>query len=427
MSASGGTRSRRGRRGFGWGVIDQAFASMTSLALSIVGAQLLGPAGLGVVAIGFSAYLLAVNLLRTILTEPSVVRSTPMDEADRVVASRASLTFALVLGCASAGFFGVLGWALTGPIGEGLLLFAPWLLPALVNELCRALLFRDGRGRGAALNEGFWLATMLAAIPLAVVADARWAVVATWGIGATAAAALGIAQLRLVPLGLRAGLGWWRRESWPLGRWFAGAGMIMAVSGQAVILSLAALLGPAAVGGLRAAQTLFAPLTLLGTAAALPGLPALTRSLSVSLRAAKALAARMGGVIAALALGYLVVAGAVREPLLGALFGDEFRTYDWLIVPVGAQQLLLAVGLGFLLLLKANGQGRDLVWVRTISATATLAVTFALASSNGLEGAAWGLAVGTGLTSALLAWRALLPSSRVRSLLPVPGSSHGQG
>ena len=406
------------RRSFAWGIVDQGFSSATNLVVSLVAARLLGPYGLGVFAIGFSAYLLSVNFLRTFLSEPAIIGSTTIAPQERALAARAALTMAVALGLAASAFFALVGLALPGAIGRGLLLFSPWLAPALVNELCRSVLFRDGRGRGAALNEASWFLATAAAIPLAVAADAVWAVVAAWGIGASTAAVLGLAQLRLRPLRPQAALTWWRRHVWPLGRWLATAGLIFAASGQGVTLIFAALLGPSAVGGLRAAQTIFAPLTLLGTAATLPGLPALARSLQHSLSAARWLAAKTSGMLVVMTLVYLLLVGAARGQLLAFLFGERFRHYDWLIAPVGGQQLLLAAGLGFVLLLKANRQGLDLVWVRLVASAATLGLGTVLAWHDGLAGGVWGLAAGTAVGSAMLACYALWPTRSRAWLAP---------
>jgi hypothetical protein len=49
----------RPRNEIAWGVVDQGLSSATNLGISILAGRLLGPAGLGVIFLGFSTYLFA--------------------------------------------------------------------------------------------------------------------------------------------------------------------------------------------------------------------------------------------------------------------------------------------------------------------------------------------------------------------------------
>ena len=55
-----------GARYFSWGFISQGFSSATNLGLSVLAARALGSGGLGVVAIAFSTYLMALGFGRAI-------------------------------------------------------------------------------------------------------------------------------------------------------------------------------------------------------------------------------------------------------------------------------------------------------------------------------------------------------------------------
>ncbi len=404
--------------GFAWGFVDQSLSSLENFGLSLLAGRLLGPSGLGVIAVGFGGYVLAVTLQRSLVSEPLVVRSSRLAQEERIAGSRSALSVTLVVGAAAAAFIALLGLALPGDLGHGLVLFSPWILPALLQDFWRSILFRDGRGAGAALNDAVWVLGMLVAIPFAVELETAWAVLAGWGLGATASAALGFRQTRLVPAPLALAWRTWKRDDWPFGRWLSGGSVVQAASGQAVLVALAAILGPAAVGGLRAAQTIFAPLTLLAAAANFPGLPAMSKALDVSRMTARALAFKVSAVLVAITLLYLVVVGVFRTTLLGGVFGGSFVEYAGLVLPVGGQQILLACGIGFVLLLKASLSGRVLIWNRAIGALATVALATILAWAGGLRGAAWGLAAGTGVTTAFNGSFALWPAWSRARLVP---------
>jgi O-antigen/teichoic acid export membrane protein len=331
---------------------------------------------------------------------------------------RSALTAILVAGAVSTLALGLSGLALGGRLGRGLLVFAPWLIPALLQDFWRAILFRDRRGGGAALNDAVYVVAMLISLPLALAFRSTFAVFAVWGIGAAVGAAVGFAQVRIAPAALRQAWRYWRTEIWPFGRWLAAEGTVLAVGSQAIIVVFVSLVGTAAFGGLKAAQTLFAPLSLLTSAASLPGLPALAREEAKSPRDSLRMAVRLSVGVTVLTSLYLVLVGSARTQLLSFLFGDSFNQFARLIFPVGAGQLVLAGGTGFFLLLKARRQGRLLLGSRVVGITSTFISVAALASQFGLVGGAWGQTIGfamrtlayLGSTSKTQSWR-----SRIRT------------
>jgi O-antigen/teichoic acid export membrane protein len=413
-------------RGFAWGFVDQSLSSVTNFGLSLLAGRLLGPKSLGVIAIGFAGYVLAVTLLRALVSEPLVIHSSRLSQRDRTEATRKALTVGLAGATAAAACLALFGLALPGSLGHGLILFSPLIVPALLQDFWRAVLFRDGRGAAAALNDGTWLVGMALGLPLALASDSEWAILAGWGLGASVGAVLGFYQARVWPARLPEAWRWWRNHEWPFARWLAGGGVIQAGGGQAVVLVLAAFLGPSAVGALRAAQAVFAPLTLLASAASLPGLPALSRALDESVVEARKLAARLSVVLLGLTLVYLLLAGAARDLLLGGLFGQSFARYDWLVFPVGAQQVVLAGGIGFMLLLKARLKGRVLAWNRAVGTLATVLFVVLGAWLGGLAGGAWALMAGTAVTSLFNVSFGLWPAWSRARLVPASLTRAGE-
>lgn len=392
-------RTMRSRH-FAWGFVDQGFSSATNFGLSLVAGRLLGPAGLGAVFVGFSSYLVALGLQRALLTEPLVASSTllPSDARDR--ATHRSLVVSLLGAVAAASALALAGLALGGRLGHVLILFAPWLVPVLVQDFWRAILFRDGRSAAAAANDGAWLVVMAAAAPLAWVVDAEWAVIGCWGLGGLAGMLLGFAQTRSAPSSPRRALAWWRSELWPFGRWLGANSLGYAVASYATVFVLVGIIGTARLGGLQAVITVFAPLSFIGAAIALPGLPAVAHALAESPAAARRLSVGIGLGATAITALYVGVLSLGGSSILRVVYGRSFSHFAHLVWPVGAGQLFAALAIGFTLLLKARKSGRSVLASGLVGSAASLGLTAGLASAYGLTGAAWGLSGGAGVSAA---------------------------
>jgi O-antigen/teichoic acid export membrane protein len=328
------------------------------------------------------------------VTDPFVVATAGFERPERDAVTRIVITAVFVFAGTVAALLLVVGAALGGDAGRGLVLFAPWAAIALVQDSWRAALFRDERGRAAAVNDGTWAVVMAAALPFAFAVDRDWAIVATWGVGALAGAMLGFVQLRLAPARLREAVTWWWEKAWPFGRLLALETLFVSLGAQVVVFVVAAVLGPRDLGGLRAVEAIFTPMTLVVQAISLPGLPLLSRTLKSSFAEARAWAVRLSLISIGLVVMYLAAVGAVRDQVLRAVFGEAFTSFSYLMVPVGIAQLFYALAVGFALLLRADRRGRSLIVGRFIGAGSTLALVWAFAATNGLRGAAWGRALG---------------------------------
>src|SRR5690349_4033081 len=141
----------RARAAIAWGIVDQGLSSATNLLMSLLAGRLLGAAGLGVVFLGFSAYLVALSFVRGLITDP---------------------------------------------LGRSLVIFAPWVAGTLVQDQWRSVLFRDRRGGAAAFNDGVWALGMIAMVPFAWAFPHDWSIAATWGVGASVAALVGVWQVK---------------------------------------------------------------------------------------------------------------------------------------------------------------------------------------------------------------------------------------
>ena len=383
------------QRSFVFGFLDQALSSATNLSLSLLAGRLLGPSGLGTVFVGFSFYIVALGFQRALLTTPLVAATAARPDEARHEGIRAGFMVVLILGSLMTLLFAAGGLLIPVSAASGLLLFVPWLLPALLQDYCRALLFQERRPGAATLTDLAWAGVMVLLAVLVATAPTDWRVVAAWGGGAVAGAIVGLVLLRTPPAAPATAVRWWHEQVWPFGRWLAAEAAVYNGIYWATTLTLAAALGAASLGALQAAQSLFAPLSLLGAAVTLPGLPALTRAVSEAFGGALRLATGVSALVVGLALGYLLLVAAAGESLLTVIFGDDFAPFSGVLYPIAAWQLVAAVGIGFQLLLRALQRGRALFITRVVASSASYAAITLLAITHGTTGAAWGYAIGS--------------------------------
>lgn len=382
-------------RGYVWGFSGQAFASATSLGLTLIAGRVLGPSGLGVVAIGFSGYLLVVSMQRSLVATPLVTETAALPVAARARSTSSGLAMVILLALAATVIFVAVSVIVGGSIGRGLLIFACWLLPAQLHDYWRTVLFRENRSHLAALNDGAWLVTMVAASVVALAVRNEWSVAAAWGLGAVCGATLGAVQLRIRPNGMRTAVTWWREKAASLGRWLVVQDGITYIAGYVMVVVLIKIVGTSAVGGLRAAQTLFAPYSLIAPAIGLAGLPAMARAVTRSTAPGRRLAWKLSGASMLLAVLYVATMLVVGGTLLRVFFGDRFTGYDNLVLPLGVWQIVAAPILGFVIFLKAERRGSGLVLSTVLDTLVSVTLVSIFATWYGLEGAAWGYAPGS--------------------------------
>jgi O-antigen/teichoic acid export membrane protein len=380
----------------GWGFAAQACSSATNFALVVIGAHVLGPGGLGGLAVGLAAYFALLGFERALITNPLVAGSAAETAANRQATAQHALTLALVSLIPLAACVAALGLIVPDPFGRGLLLFAPWLLPALIQDLGRSVVFRDRNDRATAYSDATWLAALLVVAPLAFVVRSDWLVVGVWGTGACAGAFVVLTQLRWRPSRLSHAVAWWRSQAWRLGRWLGAQQLLYSVLSFAAVAALAGILGANDYGGLRAVQSILAPLTLLAPAIALPGLPLVARTLTVSPRRGLAITVQLGFLVGLATLAYVALIYQVPGAL-SFFFGEDFLQFRSIIIPIGVGQLIAAPAFGLSLFLMAAQRGRALFTVNTLNAASYLIFAVVLGVAFGLEGAAWAYAVSSAI------------------------------
>jgi O-antigen/teichoic acid export membrane protein len=370
--------------------------------LTILAAHILGPSGVGVIFIGFAGYQLVLGLERAIVTQPLIADAAARTDSERRRLVGYGFSTTLVSGLALSAGFLVAGRLANNDTGRGLVLFAPWVVAALLFEFWKAVLFQERRARGAAMSDVVRMLVVIGAIPIAAKAGTGSAVVGAWGVGAAAGLVVGALVLR-PPIGrVWQALAWFRGDGWLLGRWLGAREAVYQVSAFLTVIILARVIGSSDLGGLRAAESLFSPFSLIAAAFLLPALPALSRALTESRELARGLAIRISVFAGIFGFGYLVLMIFAGPWLFTNLFGASFDRYDDLIWPFAASQLFSAGSFAFGVLLIAEKRGGELLGTGIVGGFATLACATIGAWFHGVLGAAWGLTAATVVASALV-------------------------
>lgn len=383
------SRARRARR-LTWAIADQSVLSALTLLLTIVGARTLGASGLGVLSLGLTSFFIVLGLNRALIVDPLTVTTSAREVVERSDHDACAVTGIAVLSALTTVVFLLAAAVLPRSWGEGFLAFAPWLSFGLLVDFLRARLYRDSRQRSPALLSVVWFSTSVAAY-LLVRPSSPFALAAAWGVGAAAALSLG---LMLTPVRLARPSGaivWLRDVVSSLGKWLAAESVAYAVLSFALLGVLAATIGSDGLGGIRAAQSLFTPLSLLAPALTLVALPALARLAAKDPVSAKSDASRLGFVAGLLCLAYAVAVLLASQTSL-AFLGSSFVAFSGVVAPLGLVSVLGGLAMGASLWLKASSNGRALFLSHLVPQASAPLLCASLAVPLGATGAAWGLA-----------------------------------
>lgn len=394
----------------GWTVFDQGLSAASNLVVSIAAGRAGGEQLLGAFTIGFTVYLLLLGFSRALFSEPLL--SLPVED-DRTP-DRAAVTCVAMYSVVAGGAVALVGAAL----GSTTLLAVAVVLPALLGQdLLRFAAFRRRRARSAAALDGIWLGALLLAWPVLTSTGSAAVLVLLWGAGAALAVLWGLRAV--TPTGPRTAWRWWQRDARRVGGLLAVEGVVYSVTGQGVVFGLAALLGTAELGRLRAAQLLLGPATTMLVAFNAFVLPRLaSRADRVSSRQALQLSA------ASAAASVVAVAASVgAAPAVERLFfGDRLDVSLRLVVVLGIAMVVLATSAGVVLHLKALRDLGPHTFVGGCAAMLSVPLVLSAAQRGGLDLAALAMLVQAAVVSggAVVAWQYTLRrrARRAADLMP---------
>jgi len=397
-------RSRLVLRQGAWAIADQLLSSGTNFVMAVMVARLLAPKAYGSFVLATSAWLTLLSVVRAAVIHPFVVEAAQQDEAIfRQAASEASGVVVAV---------GVLGAALLAGVGVALgartesgqaFVILGILTPFLVlQDFWRFTAFARGRARTAVANDGVWALVQTVCILLLIEASTRSpaAAVAAWGTGAVAGAFLGMVQFRIRPSFGPSTWAWARRIA-PFAGWFGLSSGIYAGANQVVAVVVAASAGPAALGGLRALQTLLGPAQLVAVAGDSVALPAASRQYGHhSFRGLTAFMTRYAGLLTAVLGVYGTVVFIYRTGIIRLVLGPAFLPYSNLMLPLALGLAATACSYSGTVGLRSVFAGRALAQAELLASVVQVVAVGVLVERYGVLGAAWGSTIASAVHSA---------------------------
>jgi O-antigen/teichoic acid export membrane protein len=396
--------------GFAWTGIDQLLSSVSNLVVSLAVARAGGAEALGSYTIAFAVYLMVLGFQRSLISEPLMtmpVRSAgPFDEQ-----ARSGLSVALLYLIPVSMVISVVGFTIGRSEVTVIGLFLPFVG---LQDLYRYLFFRHRRAEFAAVLDGVWVVSSIVGwVWIARTGSATVAVI-VWAIGGTLGALTAMGLSRATPHRLRRGLAWWWAEARPLGGFLAIEGVLFWIFAQVNILGLAAILGAAELGTLRAAEIVLGPVGLALMTFNVYVLPRLAGdAVRLTERTAILISTVAGGLAAVSAIGLWIVA-PVAVPLL---YGESLEVPRVILLALGIRMTLAAFATGPVLLLKTRRSGAPIAVARLVSGLVGTPLVLGTAFLFGLIAAVWAGLVPLGIYLLIVGvgWLRGLPKSSATS------------
>jgi len=367
----------------------------------------LGPQNYGTFSLAFLAWFFALSVIRSAFMQPYTLAASPLEQLEwRELTSRAG-GVVLAAGLAATLVFAIAGLVvgMSSELGRCLAAVAV-LAPGLaLQEFWRAASFASRQARTAAANDCYWAVGQTVAFIVVLLTTRITAAesLIAWGAGAWFAAALGLVQLSVKPSIDRASLGL-ARQWLRVGVWFTGAN----VSFNAGLLGVAAIVAVEAgnhdLGLFRMVQgNLFGPVQLVLIAVQSVFLPHMVRAIRSEHSRGLGAALRFSTGIAVTVVVYGVVLKLVAPVLLTHVFGSAFAAAATLVLPMLVAFTIDAASEGAAVLLRAQARGKSLLTIQIAAASTRLLAVMFLIPAYGVLGAAWGLAIGSAV-STILFW-----------------------
>lgn len=366
---------------------DQVVSSTSNFVLGVLVARAGGADALGSFGIALLIWLTLLGAHRALVTEPMTVTGSLNSGAAQL---REGMLASLGLGMVSAGvLLAVTGVLLfTGLDVVAVVALAPWIPCLLLQDYWRGMAFRLQRPDHALINDVVFAIVQGLVAFVAFVLDIQNVAVflASWGIGATAGAVIGL-RLARVSVSGRGGFAHLRRL-WPRSRWFLAEFGTTFAYYQGYQLLLPVLLGTAAFGAYRAGVSLLGPALVIFLAAGNVGLPGCVKHFrSNGVPGLRAYTRRLTVVVLGLIVSYCAAVTIFASPLLRLVYGPQL-TDGAVVAQLAAVQFgITAIGLGCDIALKATGRMRRLWVTRVFSAIVCIICVSVFPAWLGLVGA----------------------------------------
>lgn len=397
---AGPATGARGRRVVVAGLADQVLVAVTSAGTGLLGAALLSRAEAGVMmySLAFLFFIQGVGrafvgdtmLAHVSRFDDRAVRRRQFANAHATAASLGVLAALVLLGI----WFAAMAARSTSV--ADLVWGVPFVPSILMQDACRYTYQTRRQQPRALVIDSCWVLVQAGAVALLVVTGhaTGGALIAAWGLGATAGAAVFYLRTRINPFGGRP-LAWLRDTRHLLG-WFTAIGIIGQVTTLSVGTLVTGILTKTAYSGLRVVQNLVLQpaqsfvmalnglvvprASRLARDGDRAGLSRLTRNLVLT----------TGG----LGLVGLAIAVPLAHPVLSWFRGGDYADIAVLAVPVGIQAVIYLLQVPFTMALRGMHRARMLFAQYLVFSVTQLTGLVLGAWRFGLVGAGWGLMTG---------------------------------
>ncbi|WP_329041346.1 hypothetical protein OHT61_25125 [Streptomyces sp. NBC_00178] len=394
-------------------VADQGVAALTNILVLVAAARLSTVADFARFSAVYLVFTVLLGVSGAYTGQPLVLRRGGGGAARG--ACRSAVVFTVCASAAAGALLAGVCLALPGDTARALVMLGLVLPVVLGQDALRYAFSILQQPHLALLGDVVRLACVLGALSLQQYGAGPGRLILVWGLSALPALLLSAALLHRTtagtPLLLRPML---RRGH--LGQRFVVEFGVGNATGQLSVLGLGAVADPLLVGALRGATTLFGPLNVLFTSATSFG-PPLLRRVGDERRRVRATAA-LGGVLAGTAVLWATVLAVLPDRAGRQILGDTWPTAAALLPATGSQYAAMAVGTCGLLALRMLDPRTTLSIqvVFSLTAVALMGTGYAV---GGLQGAAWGLCLGS-VCKAAATWIRVV---RLRRGKPAPDAA----
>ncbi len=402
-----------------WGMADQALISATNFVTMVLLARSLSPSAFGAFTLAYTALLFANSLQSALITQPHNVIGATRTGEDYVGYTTATAGMQLALALAYGFVIAAAAIMLSAlDISASRLLLA--LVPATavwqLQEFMRRVLYTKQNVIGALVNDGVSYGGQLVGIvalwKMGSLTEVR--AILVLAITSAIATVAGLWQIRdhltaaVVRVAWRAAVA----NNWRMGKWLTASALLSLLSSQLHLIFTAGLVNIAAVGALRATQTILRPTQVLLTA-----LDTLMVSRMAAAhenggpRALRLLTRQIYIATFPIVAAYYLILVVFSQPILRLLYGEAYVSYGWLLAANSLTQVLVYLGTPVGTALRAMKLTAPVFKAYVISVVFDLTVGIAAVATMGLIGAVVGMAIHLLIMNAVL-WRHYFEATR---------------
>lgn len=391
-------------RRLGWGAADQAFSSLTNLALGVAVARTVSPHDFGAFSIAFATYTVSLGLGQAVTSDVLSVRFSATSEQAWRHGTASATGAALIIGAVIGLTCMIFGLVVGGSVGGAVFVLGPAMPGLLLQDTWRYAFFAGGKPVSAFANDLMWaivLFPLLGGLLWTGRNSISWLMFA-WEAAAVVAGLFGILQARLRPEPKR--IGQWWRDHRDLATFFLGEFAALRGSNQIATYGIAAIVSVTAGGAIRGATILLNPLHVFFAGYKIVAVPEGVRLLRRSTAELRSRSIMLSIALACIALAWGIAVQLLPVSVGTALLGRTWDGARQVILPLSVAMAGYAVTIGAASAVRSLAAVRRSLHTRLLVAVGKVLASLTGAALGGAVGAAWGLAASSCL-GATLWWR----------------------